>query len=82
MIDPERWEEEQARRNRQFEEQHRLELRRIARFETLLKVGMVILGLSIIMYFFVAVVGALRWWRAWPVLSPHIKPERSSHWPV
>jgi hypothetical protein len=60
MIDPERWEEEQARRNRQFEEQHRLELRRIARFETLLKVGMAILGLGIIMYFFVAVVGALR----------------------
>jgi len=60
MIDPERWEEEQARRNRRFEEQHRLELRRIARFETLLKVGMVILGLGIIMYFFVAVVGALR----------------------
>jgi hypothetical protein len=60
MIEPERWEEEQARRQRQFDEQHRLELRRIARFETLLKVGMAILGLGIVMYFFVALVDVLR----------------------
>ena len=60
MIDPERWEEEQARRNRLFDEQHRLELRRLARFETLLKLGMAVCGLGVVLYFFVAFVNALR----------------------
>ena len=60
MIEPERCEEERARRKRQFEEQYGLELRRIARFETLLKVGMAVCGLGVVLYFFVAVVNALR----------------------